>query len=96
MRRRVERLSRGVTHGVDKWQALHHMGQHRTRLIGTLSFFVIPSSQSRHLLHTANRSEFADELFQSRRVVYIHGEVSAEQSVVTVNIDAAHHDFLFF
>jgi hypothetical protein len=48
------------------------------------------------LLHTLYRPKLFDQGIQFTRVFHVHHEITTEQSVMTVDIDASHHDFLFF
>ena len=48
------------------------------------------------MLHAFYVAELFDELLKARGVFYVDCEVAAEEAVVAVDVDAAHHDFLLF
>ena len=50
----------------------------------------------RGIFHTLHCPELLDQGIQLTCIFNIHHEVTAEQSVMTVDIDASHHDLLFF
>ena len=53
-------------------------------------------SDSCDLFDPFDGSYFLDECFEFGSVFDVDVEVSAEESVVAVDVDASHHDFLFF
>ena len=54
------------------------------------------ASTSADRFHAFHRFQFSDECVQSAQVVHHDGQDAREESVVTVNVDAAKHDVLLF